>query len=106
MKMKIIDKTNGNSKEWGYGTVLKCWDSDPKMFNLFKISRAEASDRDSYRLDILHDQSTNEDMVWGKKYSDISSLKHDLSEYFHHVMRVKVTIIIKNFEGEQNEDQD
>lgn len=65
--MKIIDKTNGNSKEWGYGTVLKCWGSNPKMFSLFKISRAEASDKDSYRLDILRDQSANEDMVCDKK---------------------------------------
>lgn len=105
--MKIIDKTNGNSKEeWGYGTVLKCWDSDPKMFSLFKISRAEASGRDSYRLDILRDQSAEEDMVWDKKYSDISSLKDDLSKYFDHVMRVKATITIENFGGEQNEDQD
>lgn len=105
--MKIIDKTtNGNSKEWGYGTVLKCWGSNPKMFSLFKISRAEASDKDSYRLDILRDQSANEDMVWDKKYSDIFSLKDDLNTYFDHVMRVKVTIIIENFEGEQNEDQD
>lgn len=95
--MKIIDKTTGNSsKEWGYGTVLKCWDSNPKMFSLFKISRAEASDRDSYRLDILRDQSTNEDMVWDKKYSDIFSLKDDLSEYFDHVMRVKATITIED----------
>lgn len=39
-----------------------------------------------------------------KKYSDISSLKDDLSEYFDHVMRVKATITIENFEGEQNED--
>ena len=105
--MKIIDKTNGNSKEeWGYGTVLKCWDINPKMFSLFKISRAEASDKDSYRLDILRDQSANEDMIWSAKYSDISSLKHDLITYFDHVMRVKVTITIENFEGEQNEDQD
>ena len=66
--MKIIDKTNGNSKEWGYGTVLKCWNSDPKTFSLLKVSRAEASDRDSYRLDILRDQSVKEDMVWDKKY--------------------------------------
>lgn len=93
--MKIIDKTNGNSKEWGYGTVLKCWDSDPKMFSLLKVSRAEASDRDSYRLDILRYQSTKEDMVWDKKYSDIFSLKDDLSKYFDHVMRVKATIIIE-----------
>lgn len=93
--MKIIDKTNGNSKEWGYGTVLKCWDSDPKMFSLLKISRAEDSDRDSYRLDILRDQSANEDMVWDKKYSDIFSLKDDLSKCFNHVMRVKATIIIE-----------
>lgn len=94
--MKIIDKTNGNSKEWGYGTVLKRWGSNPKMFSLFKISRAEASDKDSHRLDILRDQSANEDMVWDKKYSDIFSLKDDLSTYFDHVMRVKVTIIIEN----------
>lgn len=94
--MKIIDKTNGNSKEWGYGTVLKCWGSNPKKFSLFKISRAEASDRDSYRLDVLRDQSANEDMVWDKKYSDIFSLKDDLRKYFHHVMRVKVTIIIED----------
>lgn len=95
--MKIIDKTTGNSsKEWGYGTVLKCWDSNPKMFSLLKISRAEASDKDSYRLDILRDESTNEDMVWDKKYSDIFSLKDDLSTCFDHVMRVKVTIIIES----------
>ena len=93
--MKIIDKTNGNSKEWGYGTVLKCWNSDPKTFSLLKVSRAEASDRDSYRLDILRDQSVKEDMVWDKKYSDIFSLKDDLSKYFDHVMRVKETIIIE-----------
>ena len=93
--MKIIDKTNGNSKEWGYGTVLKCWNSDPKTFCLLKVSRAEASDRDSYRLDILRDQSVKEDMVWDKKYSDIFSLKDDLSKYFDHVMRVKATIIIE-----------
>ena len=92
--MKIIDKTNGNSKEWGYGTVLKCWNSDPKTFSLLKVSRAEASDRDSYRLDILRDPSVKEDMVWEKKYSDIFSLKDDLSKYFDHVMRVKATIII------------
>lgn len=105
--MKIIDKTTGDSsKEWGYGTVLKCWGSNPKKFSLLKISRAEVSNRDNYRLDILRDQSTNEDMVWGKKYSDIFSLKDDLSEYFDHVMRVKATITIENFEGEQNEDQD
>ena len=93
--MKIIDKTNGNSKEWGYGTVLKCWNSDPKTFSLLKVSRAEASDRDSYRLDILRDQSVKEDRVWDKKYSDIFSLKDDLSKYFDHVMRVKATIIIE-----------
>lgn len=93
--MKIIDKTNGNSKEWGYGTVLKCWGSNPKKFSLFKISRAESSNRDSYRLDILRDESANEDMVWSVKYSDISSLKDDLSKYFDHVMRVKATIIIE-----------
>ena len=93
--MKIIDKTNGNSKEWGYGTVLKCWNSDPKTFSLLKVSRAEASDRDSYRLDILRDPSVKEDMVWEKKYSDIFSLKDDLSKYFDHVMRVKATIIIE-----------
>lgn len=93
--MKIIDKTNGNSKEWGYGTVLKCWNSDPKTFSLLKVSRAEASDRDSYRLDILRDQSVKEDMVWDKKYSDIFSLKDDLSKYFDHVMRVKATIVIE-----------
>ena len=92
--MKIIDKTNGNSKEWGYGTVLKCWNSDPKTFSLLKVSRAEASDRDSYRLDILRDQSVKEDRIWDKKYSDIFSLKDDLSKYFDHVMRVKATIII------------
>ena len=79
--MKIIDKTNDNSKEWGYGTVLKCWGRNPKMFSLLKISRAEASDRDSYRLDILRDESANEDMIWSAKYSDISSLKDDLSKY-------------------------
>ena len=94
--MKIIDKTNGNSKEWGYGTVLKCWNSDPKTFSLLKVSRAEASDRDSYRLDILRDQSVKEDMVWDKKYSDIFSLKDDLSKYFDHVMRVKATITIED----------
>ena len=94
--MKIIDKTNGNSKEWGYGTVLKCWGSNPKKFSLFKISRAESSNRDSYRLDILRDQSASEGMVWDKKYSDIFSLKDDLSTYFDHVMRVKVTIIIED----------
>lgn len=94
--MKIIDKTNGNSKEWGYGTVLKCWDSDPKMFSLLKVSRAEDSDRDSYRLDILRDQNAKEDMVWDEKYSDIFSLKDDLSKCFDHVMRVKATIIIEN----------
>ena len=104
--MKIIDKTNSNSKEWGYGTVLKCWGSNPKKLSLFKISRAESSNRDSYRLDILRDQSAKEDMVWSVKYSDISSLKDDLSKYFDHVMRVKATITIENFEGEQNEDQD
>ena len=93
--MKTIDKTNGNSKKWGYGTVLKCWGRNPKIFSLLKISRAEASDRDSYRLDILRDQSANEDMVWDKKNSDISSLKDDLSKYFDHVMRVKATIIIE-----------
>lgn len=93
--MKIIDKTNGNIKEWGYGTVLKCWGRNPKMFSLFKISRAESSNRDSYRLDILRDQSAKEDMVWSVKYSDISSLKDDLSKYFDHVMRVKATIIIE-----------
>lgn len=105
--MKIIDKTtNGNSKEWGYGTVLKCWDSNPKKFSLFKISRAEDSDRDNYRLDILCDQNAYEDMVWGKKYSDVFSLKDDLIECFGHVMRVKATITIENFDGKQNEDQD
>ena len=105
--MKIIDKTNGNSKEeWGYGTVLKCWNSDPKTFSLLKVSRAEASDRDSYRLDILRDQSVKEDMVWDKKYSDIFSLKDDLSKYFDHVMRVKATITIEDLQGEQDEDQD
>ena len=105
--MKIIDKTNGNSKEeWGYGTVLKCWNSDPKTFSLLKVSRAEASDRDSYRLDILRDQSVKEDMVWDKKYSDIFSLKDDLSTYFYHVMRVKATITIEDLQGEQDEDQD
>lgn len=105
--MKIIDKTAGNSsKEWGYGTVLKCWDSNPKKFSLFKISRAEDSDRDNYRLDILCDQNAYEDMVWGKKYSDVFSLKDDLIECFDHVMRVKATITIENFEGKQNEDQD
>ena len=104
--MKIIDKTNGNSKEWGYGTVLKCWNSDPKTFSLLKVSRAEASDRDSYRLDILRDQSVKEDMVWDKKYSDIFSLKDDLSTYFDHVMRVKATITIEDLQGEQDEDQD
>lgn len=31
--MKIIDKTNGNSKEWGYGTVLKCWGRNPKIYS-------------------------------------------------------------------------
>lgn len=104
--MKIIDKTSSVKNEWDYGTVLKCWDNDPKKFSLLKISRAEDSDRDNYRLDILRDQSTNEDMIWGKKYSDIFSLKDDLSECFYHVMRVKATITIENFEGEQNEDQD
>ena len=104
--MKIIDKTNGNSKEWGYGTVLKCWNSDPKTFSLLKVSRAEASDRDSYRLDILRDPSVKEDMVWEKKYSDIFSLKDDLSKYFDHVMRVKATITIEDLQGEQDEDQD
>lgn len=94
--MKIIDKTNGNSKEWGYGTVLKCWGRNPKMFSLLKISRAEASDRDSYRLDILRDQSGKEDVVWYKKFSDISSLKDYLGTYFDHVIRVKATIIIEN----------
>lgn len=100
--MKIIDKTTGNSsKEWGYGTVLKCWDSNPKKFSLFKISRAEDSDRDNYRLDILCDQNAYEDMVWGKKYSDVFSLKDDLIECFNHVMRVKATITIEDLQGEQ-----
>ena len=105
--MKIIDKTtDNNSKEWGYGTVLKCWDSNPKMFSLFKISRAEDSDRDSYRLDILWDQSQNEGMVWSSTYPDTSCLKDDLKNFFEHVVRVKATITIENFEGKQNEDQD
>lgn len=103
--MKIIDKTSSVKNEWDYGTILKCWDNDPKKFSLLKISRDRAGE-DSYRLDILRDQSENEDMVWGSSYPDVSCLKEDLDNFFEHVMRVKATITIENFEGEQNEDQD
>lgn len=92
--MKIIDKTN-KSQKWDYGTVLKCWDSNPKQFSLFKISRAEAGE-DRYRLDILWDQSQNEDMVWSSTYSDTSCLKDNLERFFEHVIRVKATIIIED----------
>lgn len=93
--MKIIDKTSSVKNEWDYGTILKCWDNDPKKFSLLKISR-DSADEDSYRLDILHDKSENEDIVWGSSYPDVSSLKDDLSEYFYHVMRVKATITIED----------
>jgi len=103
--MKIIDKTSSVKNKWDYGTILKCWDNDPKKFSLLKISRDRAGE-DSYRLDILWDQSQNEGMVWSSTYSDTSCLKDDLKKFFEHVVRVKATITIENFEGEQNEDQD
>ena len=103
--MKIIDKTSSVKNKWDYGTILKCWDNDPKKFTLLKISRDRA-DENSYMLDILRNQDGNENMFWGSSYPDVSCLKEDLSDYFHHVMRVKATITIENFEGEQNEDQD
>lgn len=75
--MKIIDKTSSVKNEWDYGTVLKCWDNDPKKFSLLKISRDRAGEG-SYRLDILRDQSENEDMVWVSSYPDVSCLKKAL----------------------------
>ena len=93
--MKIIDKTSSVKNEWDYGTVLKCWNSDPKKFSLFKISRDRAGE-DDYRLDILGDQSGNEDTAWSQCYSDIPYLKEDLGKFFEHVIRVKATITIED----------
>ena len=93
--MKIIDNTSSVKNEWDYGTILKCWDNDPKKFSLLKISRARASEG-SYRLDILRDQSEKEDMVWTSSYSDVSCLKEGLDNFFKHVVRVKATVIIED----------
>ena len=94
--MKTIDKTS--SKDWNYGTVLKCWDVDENRFQLLKISPAHSNETlDRYEVDTLHDINDKENTLWSKDfYSSIRDLQADIHYCYKHVMPVKATVVIED----------
>ena len=96
--MKIIDKTTGNSKEWGYGTVLKCWDSNPDHFDLYRIAAAHSWENDDkYELDLLHDRNNVEDTIWKQNCDkSIDAIQKELKVSYDHIVPVKATITIED----------
>lgn len=94
--MKVIDKTN-KSKEWDYGTVLKCWDDDPKKYFLYKIGKPHSTDPgDSYELDTLYNPGANERLWSSFFYDNVMDIKEELEDGFDHVVPVKATITIED----------
>lgn len=94
--MKVIDKTN-KFQNWDYGTVLKCWDDDPKKYYLYRISSPHSfADDNNFELDTLHDPEGN-DMLWTQNfYGNIIDIKEELQNGYKHVVPVKATIIIED----------
>lgn len=94
--MKVIDKTN-KSKEWDYGTVLKCWGDDPKKYFLYKIGKPHSTDFCcSYELDTLYSPGANEALWSSFFYDNVIDIKKELETGFYHVVPVKVTITIED----------
>lgn len=93
--MKAIDKTSGSSKEWDYGTILKCWNDSPNKFDLYRIAKSHLGS-EKYELDILHDCDDAEDSVWHKTYKTIDELKRKIGRNYTHVVHVKATITIED----------
>lgn len=96
--MQVIDKTN-KSKEWDYGTVLKCWDDydGPKKYFLYKIGRPHSTDLGAnYELDTLYNPRANE-ILWSSYfYANVMDIKEELEDGFDHVVPVKATITIED----------
>lgn len=92
--MKTIDKTN-ESEEWDYGTVLKCWNDSPDLYDLYRVATAQG-EFEKCELDILHDEENNERAGWGSYYDNIDELKQDLLKNYKCVLPVKATITIEN----------
>lgn len=92
--MKTIDKTN-STLEWTYGTVLKCWNNDPKEFNLYRVANG-CCVGGKFKLDILNDSRGVEDGFWQPVSDNIEDIKHDLRACFMHIVPVKATIIIED----------
>lgn len=94
--MKVIDKTN-KSKEWDYGTVLKCWDDDPKEYFLYKIGKPHSRDAGAnYELDTLYNHEANEGLWSPFFYDNVIDIKKELEDSFEHVVPVKATITIED----------
>ena len=95
--MKIIDKTN-KSKEWDYGTVLKCWNTNPDHFDLYRIAAAHSwKNDDKYELDLLHDRNNVEDTIWNQDCEkSVDAIQKELKGSYDHIVPVKATIIIED----------
>lgn len=94
--MKTIDKTSSlKSNEWGYGTILKCWNDNPFQYDLYRIARSHAKN-DDYELDILHDRDNQEDAIWRRSAADVGLLEARLKDCYDHIVPVKATIIIED----------
>lgn len=95
--MKIIDKTN-ESKEWGYGTVLKCWNTNPDHFDLYRIVATHSlKDDDKYELDLLHDRNNVEDTILNQDCEkSVDAIQKKLKGSYDHIVPVNATIIIED----------
>lgn len=79
--MQVIDKTN-KSKEWDYGTVLKCWDDDPKKYFLYKIGKSHNIDfGGSYEVDTLYNHEENEGLWSSLFYDNVIEIKTGLESF-------------------------
>lgn len=92
--MKTIDKTN-TTQGWDFGTILKCWDDSPNLYELYRVATAQGG-IGKYELDILHDGENNERASWGSYYDNIDELKHALLKNYKRVLPVKATITIED----------
>lgn len=93
--MKTIDKTN-NSKEWDYGTILKCWNVDRSSYDLYRIANSHYRNENKYVLDVLHDHQGLEYTQSCGTYDSIVELKERVHAKYDHVVPVKATIIVED----------
>lgn len=95
MITKIIDNTKPKDQDIIEGEILKCWNDDPKEFNVYKIMRANYSDY-QYDLDELGNGTGIHLHLMNNGFDSTEELMHRLHKDFANVQPVQAILSIQN----------